>query len=194
MVSYQGGKLKKFLLFGLIVVLFSCQSLDDSLDSVKSYHPDDPYFKSSLVSLHFVTETQSIEDVDKNFNNILKTYDLPTNAEGCADGEFTGKSPYDAYDYKHVVKLVVKDEKIISANYDEIHKDGHGKRENEKYCEEMSVTGTTPAIAYPIYEKELLEKQIYSNIDAVSGATYSLYRFRYTVMVALMKAKLENSK
>jgi len=39
-------------------------------------------------------------------------------------------------------------------------------------------------------EKQLVEKQDVLQIDAVSGATYTLYRFRYAVIVALIKAKL----
>ena len=69
-------------------------------------------------------------------------------------------------------------------------KDGHGKQEDVEYCEEMSVTGTTPAIAYPIMEEMLLAEQNMMQVDAVSGATYSLYRFRLAVTVALMQAYL----
>ena len=65
-----------------------------------------------------------------------------------------------------------------------------GKQEDEAYNEEMSVTGTTPANAYPILENQLLKKQDLSKINAVSGATYSLYRFKYAVIVALIKAQL----
>jgi len=68
-------------------------------------------------------------------------------AKGCEDGEYTGESPYDAYDYKHVVKIKIKDEQIIAVDYNEILKAGIGKQEDEAYCEKMSVTGTTPAIA-----------------------------------------------
>ena len=120
---------------------------------------------------------------------MIQTYNLPLNAKGCKDGVFFGESPYDAFDYKHVVKLEIKDEKIISVDYDEIHASGAGKQEDEEYGKEMSVTGTTPAKAYPRMENQLLEKQDVTEIDAVTGASYSLYRFRYAVMIALMKAK-----
>ena len=52
----------------------------------------------------------------------------------------------------------------------------------------MSASGTTPATAYPILENQLIEKQNMMAVDAVSGATYSLYRFRYALTVALMNA------
>jgi len=76
----------------------------------------------------------------------------------------------------------------------EINYKGTGKRNNKEYCEEMSVSGTTPAIAYPVYENGLVEKQNMLKVDAVTGATYSLYRFRYAVTLALMKARLEYVK
>jgi major membrane immunogen (membrane-anchored lipoprotein) len=42
-------------------------------------------------------------------------------------------------------------------------------------------------------EKQLLENQNIVKVDSTSGATYSLYRFRCVIILALMKAKLENS-
>jgi len=169
-------------------------SSDNSLNDVKNFKPDDKYFTASLKSLHFILETSSIERVDQQFTLLIKSYDLPVSAKDCADGTFIGESPYDAYDYKHVVKLTIKDEKIISVDYDEINYKGTGKRNNKEYCEEMSVSGTTPAIAYPVYENGLVEKQNMLKVDAVTGATYSLYRFRYAVTLALMKARLEYVK
>ncbi|MDH7605809.1 MAG: hypothetical protein QHH13_12980 [Melioribacter sp.] len=56
----------------------------------------------------------------------------------------------------------------------------------------MSVTGTSPAIAYPLYEKQLIDKQDFRKVDAITGATYSLFRFRYALSIALMKARLAN--
>jgi major membrane immunogen (membrane-anchored lipoprotein) len=95
---------------------------------------------------------------------------------------------YDAYDYKHVVKIKVENGKFVAVDYNEVKYDGHGKQEDEEYCEEMSVMGTTPAIAYPDMEEMLLTNQDITQVDGVSGATYSRYRFRYAVTIALMKA------
>ncbi len=50
----------------------------------------------------------------------------------------------------------------------------------------MSVSGTTPAIAYPIYEKALLQTQNAEAIDAVSGASYSLYRLKLAIAYAIL--------
>jgi len=55
----------------------------------------------------------------------------------------------------------------------------------------MSVSGTNPAIAYPNMERQLINKQNLEKLDAVSGATYSLYRFRYAGIMALIQAQLK---
>lgn len=181
----------RFILTLLVLLLLSsCCVQEDSLDEVKEFRPDDKYFKSSLVSLHFVMETSPIPEVDTLLMQLIKLYDLPVNPRGLKDGSYTGSSPYDAFDYRHEVFLKIEDGKIVKIDYNEIHKNGKGKQEDEAYCEEMSVTGTSPAIAYPIYEEALLLSQNILDVDAVSGATYSLYRFRYAVMIALMKAGL----
>lgn len=179
------------LLFIPLLVLSSCNSCDcqeDSLDKVKAFKPDDKYFKSALVSLHFNMETSPVDEVDKLFMQLIKMYDLPISAEGAKDGSYVGASPYDAFDYRHEVKIQIKDGRIVALDYNEVKKDGHGKQEDEEYCEEMSITGTTPAIAYPIMEEMLLSAQNMMQVDGVSGATYSLYRFRFAVTLALMQA------
>jgi major membrane immunogen (membrane-anchored lipoprotein) len=177
------------LLLALILIP-SCTCQEDSLDSIKDFRPEDKYFKSSLVSLHFVMETSPIPEVDTLFAQLIKLYDLPISPLGLNDGTFTGTSPYDAFDYKHEVTLKIEDGRIIELDYNEVNKNGVGKQEDKAYCEDMSVTGTSPAIAYPIYEDELLRTQNILDVDAVSGASYSLYRFRYAITIALMKASL----
>jgi major membrane immunogen (membrane-anchored lipoprotein) len=177
-------------LFLALILISSCTCKEDNLDSIKDFRPEDKYFKSSLVSLHFVMETSPIEEVDTLFAQLIKLYDLPISPLGLNDGTFTGASPYDAFDYKHEVTLKIEDGRIIELDYNEVNKNGVGKQEDKAYCEDMSVTGTSPAIAYPIYENELLRTQNILDVDAVSGASYSLYRFRYAITIALMKASL----
>ena len=175
-----------FILTGLVSSC-SCQQEDD-LDKIKAFKPENEYFKSSLVSLHFMMETSPVDEVDTLFRQLIETFDLPVNASGVKDGIYTGESPYDAFDYKHVVKIKVENGKFVEVDYNEVKKDGHGKQEDEEYCDEMSVMGTTPAIAYPDMEEMLLTTQDITKVDGVSGATYSRYRFRYAVTIALMKA------
>ena len=186
--------MKKFIYFILFiaVALVSCSTRnEDDLDKIKNYKLEDKYFKASLVNLHFLIETSETDKLDTIFLQVVNSYSLPLDAKNCKDGEYTGSSTYDAFDYRHSAKIIIKNEHIISVDYNEIFKvDGHGKREDKSYCDEMSVSGTTPAIAYPDMERQLISKQNLSKIDAVSGATYSLFRFKYAVMIALAKARL----
>lgn len=182
----------KALLFLLLfsTAFISCRE-EDPLDDIKPFGKNNKYFKAEMVNLHYIIETSDIPKVDSIFSQYIKGSSLPVDAKGCEDGEYTGESPYDAFDYKHSVTLTIKDEKITDIDYNEIYKkDGLGKQEDKEYCEEMGAAGTTPAEAYPHMEKQLLQKQDMTKVNAVSGATYSLYRFRYAVTVALMKARL----
>jgi major membrane immunogen (membrane-anchored lipoprotein) len=166
----------------------SCNCTEDSLDEIKAFKPDNKYFKSSLVSLHFMMETSPVEEVDAYFQQLILMHELPVNAEGAKDGTYIGATPYDAFDYRHEVKIRIQGGKIVEVDYNEVKKDGKGKQEDEEYCEEMSVTGTTPAIAYPLMEEMILTTQNLMEVDAVSGASYSLHRFRLAMTIALMKA------
>ena len=184
---------QKFTLVILSVcfLLISCQPIKENLNDLKAFKPDDKYFKAGIISLHFIIETSSIPKIDSLFQNLVTQNDLPMSAKNCPDGEYYGESLYDAYDYKHVIKIQIKDEKIILADYNETHLNGNSKQEDSLYCKEMSITGTTPAIAYPNMEQQLLEKQNIMKVDAVSGASFSLYRFRYATMIALMRAHIK---
>jgi len=175
----------------LILLIAKCTGIEkDSLDEIKDYNASDKYFKATVKNMHFLIETRSPEELNSLFEQWIKMNNIPTDAKGCKDGIYVGESPYDAYDYKHVVKIEIKDEKIIKIDYDEIKRDGKGKEKDIEYNNEMIITGTSPSIAYPSYEKQLFEKQNYMKVDAVTGATYSLFRFRYALSIALMKAKM----
>ena len=190
------NKIKRSLIPAILLIiplLFltscdSCNCSEDSLDGIKAFKPDDKYFKSSLVSLHFMMETSPVAEVDTLFRQLIKMYGLPVSAEGAKDGTYIGATPYDAFDYRHEVLIKIQDGKIVEIDYNEVKKDGHGKQEDEEYCEEMSVTGTNPAIAYPLMEEMLLSTQNMMEVDAVSGASYSLQRFRLAMTIALMQA------
>lgn len=195
-ISHSTSLILKSLATVLICILLTglvssctCRQEDD-LDKVKAFKPEDEYFKSALVSLHFVMETSPVDEVDTLFRQLIEAFDLPVSASGVKDGIYTGESPYDAFDYKHVVKIRIENGKFVEVDYNEVKRDGHGKQEDEEYCDEMSVMGTTPAIAYPAMEEMLLTTQDITKVDGVSGASYSRYRFRYAVTVALMKAHI----
>ena len=193
----QSFVLTAILFLSLCILFPSCHTNcndDGSLDEIKAYMPDNKYFKTGFKGLHFVLETHPVNEVDTVFWKLINAYNLPTNCDGVADGTYTGVSPYDQFEYRHVVELTIKDGKITEVVYNEVHRDGSDKKSDKKYNEEMSVMGTSPAIAYPEMEKQLLEKQDMWEVDATTGATYSLYRFRYCVTLALIKAKMAARK
>lgn len=171
-----------------VILAGSCNCGKDQLDRIKAFRPEDKYFKSALASLHFIIETSSIAEVDSVFGQLIDFYDLPLSAEGAKDGVYIGSSPYDAFDYRHEVRIKIEQGKVTELDYNELKRDGNGKQGDKAYCEEMSASGTSPAIAYPAMEEMFLSSQNIMQVDAVTGATYSLYRFRYAVCVALMQA------
>ena len=87
--------------------------------------------------------------------------------------------------------MEINEGKIINIHYDELKPNDKNKRTDTEYNREMLKSGTSPAIAYPIYEQQLIKSQDYMKVDAVTGATYSLYRFRIAVAKALEKARVE---
>jgi len=163
------------------------------MDCVRPFRFGYEYFKADLVSLHFMTETQPVGELDSIYTRMIESLQLPQNALHCADGTFTGESLPDAYDYRHIAQIKIKHEKIVWIDYDEISRDGQGKEKNRTYCEQMNPAGTNPSLAYPVMEKELLDTQDVSKVDGLTGASYSRYRFRYAVMIALIRARLSNN-
>jgi len=179
------------ILIGFQLFAFTCNTAKQQADFVR-FHENklaDTTLNSVFASLHWTIERSPVDTVAKYYQQSAAQNQFPTSAIDCADGEYFGETLVDDYGYKHIVLIKIKGGKIIKIDYDEIDKTGKGKQFDLHYCEKMSVTGTTPAIAYPIYEKQMIAKQDLMKVDAVSGATYSLYRFRYAVNRALFQAK-----
>jgi len=160
--------------------LFSFQSQDQPSEN-----------EINLKKLHWIIERSPIPVVKEKFDEIIRETGLPQSANQLNDGKYYGESPYDDYGYKHIISFEVKDGRIDHIDYNEIKEDGHGKQEDAVYAKSMSASGTTPAIAYPIYEKQLSDKQQFDQLDAVTGATYSMYRFKLAVAYAILE-KVKN--
>jgi hypothetical protein len=120
-----------------------------------------------LEKLHWIIERSDMNTVGKRFQEICDDNHFPGLVSGLKDGTYKGASPADDYGYRHEVVFEMKGGKMISVDYDEIHTDGHAKQHDEEYCKRMLQSGTTPAIAYPIYEKQMLAKQDFNQVDAV---------------------------
>ena len=141
----------------------------------------------AIESMETYIERHAVPDVRAVFEFFVALISAPVTAKDKADGIYRAESIYDDYHYRHVVSLAVKDGKFVRVDYDEVKQDGTSKRSSADYNSRMkAVTGTSPEIAYPVYESALLEKQDLLSVNAVTGASYSLYRFRTTVIRALM--------
>tara|TARA_R110002050_G_scaffold34967_11_gene88368 strand:+ start:89185 stop:89706 length:522 start_codon:yes stop_codon:yes gene_type:complete len=143
-----------------------------------------------LAAIHLMIERSPIDSVKVRYPKMIRETGLPSAELDLPDGRYRGESPADDFDYQHVVEFEVQAGKIVRLDYDEVHQDGRGKEGDEAYCKKMSITGTTPAIAYPVYEKALLETNKLDELDAVSGASFSLYRFKLSVAYALVNGTL----
>lgn len=141
-----------------------------------------------LEKLHWIIERSDMDKVRSEFQKICNDHHFPSLVSGLKDGTYKGATPFDDYNYKHEVVFEMKNGKMISIDYDEIHRDGHAKQHDEEYCKNMLQSGTTPAIAYPKYESGMLNKQNFNEIDAVSGASYSLYRFKLAILYAMLNS------
>jgi major membrane immunogen (membrane-anchored lipoprotein) len=143
--------------------------------------------EKAIQSMETYIERNTVSDVRIVFSFFISLISAPVTAKNNADGIYRAESIYDDYHYKHVISLAVKDGKIVRVDYDEIKQDGASKRNSADYNARMkAVTGTSPEIAYPIYESRLVEKQNLLSVNAVTGASYTLYRFRMTAVRALM--------
>jgi Major membrane immunogen, membrane-anchored lipoprotein len=141
-----------------------------------------------LEKIHWIIERSDMNKVRSAFQEICDENHFSSLVLGLKDGTYKGSSPADDFGYRHEVVFEMKNGKMISVDYDEIHTDGHAKQHDEEYGKEMLQNGTTPAIAYPIYENQMLDKQDFNKIDAVSGASYSDYRFRLAILYAILNS------
>jgi major membrane immunogen (membrane-anchored lipoprotein) len=157
-------------------------------DAIARRRPEERYFTATLRNLHFLIETAEPARLDTVFRRTVADAKLPVSAAAARDGVYVGVSPEDAFGYRHMVRLRIQSGRITAVTYDEVTPDGHGKRADAAYCREMGAQGADPSVAYPMYEGSLLQVQDVQTVDAVSGATYSLYRFRYAVVLALIQA------
>lgn len=168
--------------FALIFAVFTC------LGPFAQTGTPDVQKSNVLEKMHWIIERSDMQTVRAGFEQICKENNFPSQVSGLKDGVYKGATPIDDYGYRHEVTFEMKGGKIVSIDYDEIHGEGPGKQSDKEYCERMLQSGTTPAIAYPKYESQMIETQNSSKVDAVSGASYSLYRFRLAILYALLNA------
>ena len=168
-----------------LTLLFVCFIVGTSFT-----HPanPDPARSAILEKIHGIIERSDMNKVRSAFQEICDENHFKSIVSGLKDGIYKGASPADDYGCRHEVVFEIKAGKMISIDYDEIHKDGHAKQHDEEYAKRMILSRTTPAIAYPIYENQMLEKPDFNQVDAVSEASYSQYRFKLAILYAILNA------
>ena len=182
-------------LISFLVAACSLQKSNENpvpLNEYASWEPENHYFRASLISLHYLTETQPVDQLKSIYQQFENSHHLILTPAGLPDGTFSAVSLPDAFDYTHQIQITICDGKITTVHYDEMRLDGNSKRSDSAYARHMIAVGTIPSIAYNSMEKQLLKNQDLSKIDGVSGATYSYYRFKYVTYLAFMKAKLSD--
>lgn len=145
--------------------------------------------QQKLEMLHWIIERSPVSAIKSEYDKTMQETGFPKTLVTLKDGIYYGETPFDDFGYKHIISFEMMNGKIIRADYNEINENGQGKEEDADYCKRMRQSGTTPAIAYPEYEKQLMKKQLPDKVDAVSGATYSMYRFRLALAFAILNAQ-----
>jgi len=160
--------------------------------SFSSFSQDTVNKKSKITifdEMHWMIERSDMKTVIQKFDEYCRKNDFSSLVNGLKDGKYKGKTPADDYGYYHEISFEMKDGKMISIDYDEIHLDGHAKQNDVEYNKQMLKSGTSPAIAYPSYESQMLKKQDFNKIDGISGASYSLYRFKMAILYAMLNSE-----
>jgi major membrane immunogen (membrane-anchored lipoprotein) len=172
------SKIFIFVATGISVAAFAVFAVprDGSIDIEKA-----------LEKMELYVERNSVTNVRAVFSFFTDLVGAPLTAADRADGTYRAESVPDDYHYRHVVRFEVKGGRFVGVDYDEIKTDGTKKQSDSAYNARMIAgAGTSPAVAYPLYESQLVEKQNLKSVNAVTGATYSLHRFRVTVIRALL--------
>jgi major membrane immunogen (membrane-anchored lipoprotein) len=93
---------------------------------------------------------------------------------------------YDEYGWKPFVELEISDHNITGVNFDSVNEEGKLKSDDAEYRKNMeAVTKTYPQKYQEELEQKLLDKQVISLVDAVTGATTSSTNFTALVEYAL---------
>lgn len=146
-------------------------ALESKLSTVRS-HPDGGY-------------NDLLEQFLANYGWNFDLSDIP-------DGVYETSSVPDRYDFVHYLRLEIRDRRFAQVYYNEFPAATYGsgqdgKRDSELYHKQMVRYGTKSdlRVAYPLMERELIEKQDPLEVDGVSGASLALHRFRILTMKAL---------
>lgn len=152
--------------------------------------------EDTFQKIHLVIERSSTDSVKKHLLKFIEDYNIPLTADKLKDGSYYGESPFDDYGYKHVIMFQVEKGRFLNVKYEELKVNGYGKSTDTSYCRRMNEAkpGSSPALSYPSYCRQLELKQDIGKLDGITGATYSKFRFEYAAFRAIAKGPIENQK
>ena len=115
--------------------------------------------------------------------------------KGMKNGYYTAEMKEYDYGWKEYVCIFVKNDKIVSIEFNAKNPSGFIKAWDNAYIENMKpVSGTYPNEYTRLYGSRLLESQDIEAVDAVTGATSSGEHFYKLVNAAMEQAREGNSE
>ncbi len=106
------------------------------------------------------------------------------------DGYYTAEMSDFSHGWKEYVCIYVKNDKIISAEFNAKDPNGFIKAWDNEYMNNMnSVAGTYPNRYTREYVQQLMEGQKETEVETVSGATTSGDNFRKLIVTVIEQAK-----
>ncbi len=110
------------------------------------------------------------------------------------DGYYTAQAADYNFGWKEYVTIMVKDGKIVSAEFNAENASGFIKSWDNAYMKTMSKTdGTYPNEYTRYYSSQLLGAEGETQVDALSGATSSYNNFQKLMQAVVEQARLGDS-
>ena len=115
--------------------------------------------------------------------------------KGMKNGYYTAEMKEYDYGWKEYVCIFVKNDKIVSIEFNAKNPSGFIKAWDNAYMENMKpVSGTYPNEYTRLYGTSLLESQDIEAVDTVTGATHSGDNFYKLVSAAMEQAREGDSE
>lgn len=110
------------------------------------------------------------------------------------DGFYTAEMSEFSHGWEEYLIIQVKDNKIVSAEFNARNESGFIKAWDNAYMQNMmSITGTYPNEYTRAYVQQLIEGQADTQVDAITGATNSGRNFEKLVVAVLKQAAAGDS-
>jgi len=113
---------------------------------------------------------------------------------GLQDGYYTAQTEEYDFGWREYVTIMVKDEEIVSVEYNAENASGFIKSWDNAYMRNMlPASGTYPNEYTRYYASQLVGARGETEIDAISGATSSYNKFVKLMQAAIQQARIGDS-